>query len=64
MTTLEARVTALEQDIVVLYTALSQIAMTQSLYTSMTTAQLQALIGQVKGLRDDMGEGDEWKDFG
>lgn len=61
MTTLEARVVALEQDIVVLYTAIGHMQMAQTLFNAMTTAQLQTLINQVKRLRDDLNDGDEWK---
>lgn len=64
MTTLEARVASLEVSVVVLCDAIQQVASTQTMFSSVVTAHLRELLAHVKRLRDDMGEGDEWKDFG
>lgn len=64
MTTLEARVTALEQDVTVLLLAIQQISVTQTLYTSLATTQMRDIAGQVRRLVDELrGDGDEWRDF-
>lgn len=63
MTDLEARVTALESDVLVLCSAIQQIAVTQTMFSSVVTMHLREMLEQVKKLRDDMDEGDEWKGF-
>lgn len=64
MTTLEARVTALEQDVTVLLLAIQQISVTQTLYTSLATTQMLDIAGKVRQLVDELrDDGDEWRDF-
>lgn len=64
MTPLEARITALEQDVLVICAAIHQLSASQTLFASMATKQLGDLLETVKRLRDDLSDGDEWKDFG
>ena len=54
MTTLEARVTALEQDVTVLLLAIQQISTTQTLYTSVATAQMLGIATQIRQLMTDI----------
>ena len=54
MTTLEARVTALEQDVAVLLLAIQQISTTQTLYTSVATAQMLGIATQIRQLMTDI----------
>lgn len=61
MTTLEARVTALEQDVTVLLLAIQQISVTQTLYTSLATTQMRDIAGQVRRLVDEL-RGESWGD--
>lgn len=63
MTTLEARVAALENDILVIVEAIRNVSAGQTLFASMATWQLQQLVDGVNRLRDNLGDGDEWKDF-
>lgn len=60
MTTLEARVTALEQDVTVLLLAIQQISVTQTLYTSICTTQMRDMTERIKRLVDDM-RGESWE---
>ncbi len=61
MTTLEARVTALEQDVTVLLLAIQQISVTQTLYTSLATTQMRDIAGKVRRLVDEL-RGESWGD--
>ena len=63
MTALESRIAALEVSIVILCDAIQQVATTQTMFSSVVTAHLREMLAQVKQLRDEFGEGDEWKDF-
>lgn len=63
MTTLESRIAALEQDIVVICQAINNISAAQTLLASMITAQLSSLITAVRKLREDIDDGDEWKTY-
>lgn len=60
MTALEARVASLEHDLAMVATVLQNVVTSQSMFASLATAQLQAIVEQMKRLRED---GDEWKDF-
>ena len=59
MTTLEARVAALENDVTVLLLSLQQISLTQTLYTSLCTTQMRDITATIKRLVDDM-RGESW----
>jgi len=61
VTTLEARVTALEQDVTVLLIAVQNISSAQTLFASLATVQLGSLVRSLEELRRDLGEGDEWR---
>ena len=61
MTTLEARVAALEQDVVVLMLALEQISVTQTLYTSVATTQMRDIAERFRRFVDDF-HGESWGD--
>lgn len=62
MTTLEARVSALENDVTVLLLAVQNIATTETLYTSLATTQMTAMAQRLKQLLDELrDDGDEWK---
>jgi hypothetical protein len=60
MTTLEARVAALENDVIVVCAALQQIAVTQTLFSSVVTKHLQEMLAQVKRIIDDRDDGSDW----
>lgn len=64
MTPLEARVAAMEQDIIVLCTAIQNLSVSQTLIATYASTQLGALIKSLERLRDSMQDGDEWRDFG
>jgi hypothetical protein len=61
MTTLEARVTALENDVAIVLVAVNNIAQAQTLFASLATVELGALVRSLEELRRDMGGGDEWR---
>ena len=64
MTDLEARVSALEQNVLAIARAVSEIATTHTLFATAAVAHLQGISAQVKAMRDDLDEDDdEWKDF-
>ena len=63
MTPLEARVASLERDVVVLLLAIEQISVTQTLYTSVATAQMRDIGTQIRKLMDDI-RGEWWNDDG
>lgn len=64
MTPLEARVAAMEQDIIVLCMAIRNLSASQTLLATYANTQLGELIKAVKSLRDSMQDGDEWREFG
>lgn len=62
MTTAEARIAALEQDMAMVMAVINHMHTTHTLYTSVAAEYLQQLTSQVRKLRDDLhGDGDEWK---
>jgi len=64
VTDLEARVSALEQNVLAIARAVSEIATTHTLFATAAVAHLQGISAQVKAMRDDLDEDDdEWKDF-
>jgi hypothetical protein len=64
MTDLEARVSALEQDVLAIARAVSEIATTHTLFATAAVAHLQGISAEVKAMRADLDDDDdEWKDF-
>jgi hypothetical protein len=64
VTDLEARVSALEQNVLAIARAVSEIATTHTLFATAAVAHLQGISAQVKAMRDDLDDDDdEWKDF-
>ncbi len=64
MTDLEARVSALEQNVLAIARAVSEIATTHTLFATAAVAHLQGISAEVKAMRADLGDDDdEWKDF-
>ncbi len=65
MTDLEARVSALEQQVLAIARAVSEIATTHTLFATAAVAHLQGISAEVKAMRDDLDDddNDEWKDF-
>ena len=61
MTTLEARVSALENDVTVLLLTVQNISTTQTLYTSLATTQMTAIAERVRQLLDELrGDEEDW----
>jgi len=64
VTDLEARVSALEQNVLAIARAVSEIATTHTLFATAAVAHLQGISAEVKAMRADLDdEDDEWKDF-
>ncbi len=63
MTDLEARVSALEQNVLAIARAVSEIATTHTLFATAAVAHLQGISAEVKAMRADLDDDDEWKDF-
>lgn len=64
MTTLEARVAALENDVLLICAVIKEISAGQTLFASVATAQLQSLCESVKLLRNDIvGDDDPFASF-
>jgi hypothetical protein len=64
LTDLEARVSALEQNVLAIARAVSEIATTHTLFATAAVAHLQGISAEVKAMRADLGDDDdEWKDF-
>ena len=64
MTDLEARVSALEQNVLAIARAVSEIATTHTLFATAAVAHLQGISDEVKAMRADLDDDDdEWKDF-
>ena len=64
MTDLEARVSALEQNVLAIARAVSEIATTHTLVATAAVAHLQGISAEVKAMRADLDDDDdEWKDF-
>ncbi len=65
MTDLEARVSALEQNVLAIARAVSEIATTHTLFATAAVAHLQGISAEVKAMRADLDDddNDEWKDF-
>jgi hypothetical protein len=65
VTDLEARVSALEQNVLAIARAVSEIATTHTLFATAAVAHLQGISAEVKAMRADLDDDDddEWKDF-
>jgi hypothetical protein len=65
LTDLEARVSALEQNVLAIARAVSEIATTHTLFATAAVAHLQGISAEVKAMRADLDDddNDEWKDF-
>jgi hypothetical protein len=65
LTDLEARVSALEQNVLAIARAVSEIATTHTLFATAAVAHLQGISAEVKAMRADLDDDDddEWKDF-
>lgn len=63
MTAIEARVAALEANMVLIIDALERVAISQTMFSSVVTMHLREMLAQVKRLRDEFNDGDEWKGF-
>jgi len=64
VTDLEARVSALEQNVLAIARAVSEIATTHTLFATAAVAHLQGISDEVKAMRADLDDDDdEWKDF-
>jgi hypothetical protein len=65
VTDLEARVSALEQNVLAIARAVSEIATTHTLFATAAVAHLQGISAEVKAMRADLDDddNDEWKDF-
>lgn len=61
MTTIEARVAALEVNVSLLLDAIEHVAISQTMFSSVVSMHLREMLAHVKRLRDDLGEGDEWR---
>lgn len=60
MTTLEARVAALELHNSLLLQAVEQIAASQTMFSSVVTAHLRHMIAQVDEMRDHLDDDEDW----
>jgi hypothetical protein len=63
VTTLEARVAALENDVLLICAVIREISAGQTLFASVATMQLQSLCDGVKRLRDDIVGDDDFDLF-
>jgi hypothetical protein len=64
VTDLEARVSALEQNVLAIARAVSEIATTHTLFATAAVAHLQGISAEVKAMRADLDDDDdEWEDF-
>ena len=63
MTTLEARVAALENDVLLICAVIRELSAGQTLFASVATVQLQSLCESVKRLRDDIVGDDDLDPF-
>lgn len=65
MTDLEVRVASLEQNVLALARAVSDISTTHTLFASAAVIHLKTISDQLKTMREEMGGSDDsWEDFG